>query len=72
MMVKNTAYTDLFMYIIGPCTLVYLFIEMRKLTAVENKKMLAALFFIFFSVVFWAFFEQSGGSLSLFALKQSG
>ncbi len=69
MMVKNTAYTDLFMYIIGPCTLVYLFIEMRKLTAVENKKMLAALFFIFFSVVFWAFFEQSGGSLSLFALN---
>jgi POT family proton-dependent oligopeptide transporter len=68
-MVKNTAYTDLFMYIIGPCTLVYLFIEMRKLTAVENKKMLAALFFIFFSVVFWAFFEQSGGSLSLFALN---
>jgi proton-dependent oligopeptide transporter, POT family len=31
------------------------------------KKLLAALIFIIFSVFFWAFFEQSGGSLSLFA-----
>lgn len=67
-MVQNTKYTDLFMYIIGPLTLVYLIYEMTKLSAVENKRMIAALFFIFFSVIFWAFFEQSGGSLSLFAL----
>lgn len=66
-MVQNTAYTDLFMYIIGPATLIYLFFEMRKLTLDQNKKIVAALFFIFFSIVFWAFFEQSGGSLSLFA-----
>ena len=68
-MVQNTAYTDLFMYIIGPATLVYLGLEMRKLTKQENKKLIAALFFIVFSIVFWAFFEQSGGSLSLFALN---
>lgn len=68
-MVQNTAYTDLFMYIIGPATLVYLGLEMRKLTKQENKKLVAALFFIVFSIVFWAFFEQSGGSLSLFALN---
>lgn len=67
-MIKNTAYTDLFMYIIGPLTLIYLFYEMTKLSRVENMKLFAALFFIFFSVIFWAFFEQSGGSLSLFAL----
>lgn len=67
-MVQNTQYTDIFMYVIGPLTLIYLFYEMTKLSAVENKRLLAALFFIFFSVVFWAFFEQSGGSLSLFAL----
>lgn len=29
--------------------------------------MLAALVFILLSILFWAFFEQSGGSLSLFA-----
>lgn len=68
-MVKNTAYTDLFMYIIGPLTLIYLFYEMSKLKRSENLKLIAALFFIFFSIVFWAFFEQSGGSLSLFALN---
>jgi POT family proton-dependent oligopeptide transporter len=68
-MIQNTEYTDMFMYIIGPSTLVYLGLEMRKLTKHENKKILAALFFIVFSIVFWAFFEQSGGSLSLFALN---
>lgn len=68
-MVKKTEYTDMFMYIIGPLTIVYLIYEMTRLTAVEVKRLIAALFFIFFSVVFWAFFEQSGGSLSLFALN---
>jgi len=66
-MVTNTAYTDLFMYIIGPLVLIYLFFEMRKYSWLENKKLIAALIFIIFSVIFWAFFEQSGGSLSLFA-----
>jgi len=66
-MVAKTEYTDWFMYIIGPCTLVYLFYEMRKYSAVEKKKLLAALVFIVFSILFWAFFEQSGGSLNLFA-----
>ncbi|MBK8612130.1 MAG: peptide MFS transporter [Flavobacteriales bacterium] len=69
LMVTNTQYTDLFMYIIGPATLVYLAWEMRTFTREENIKLLGALVFIFFSIVFWAFFEQSGGSLSLFALN---
>jgi POT family proton-dependent oligopeptide transporter len=42
---------------------------MRKFNRTENKRILAALVFILFSVLFWAFFEQSGGSLSLFALN---
>lgn len=67
LLIKNTQYTDLFMYIIGPITLLYVFYEMRKLTRAENQKMIAALIFIIFSIFFWAFFEQSGGSLSLFA-----
>ena len=66
-MVANTAYTDYFMYLIGPFSLVYLGFEMWKSTAEEAKKLLAALFFILFSVVFWAIYEQAGGSLSLFA-----
>jgi len=67
LMVANTVYTDYFMMIIGPLSILYLFYEMRSFTAAENKKLLAALVFIFFSIFFWAFYEQSGGSLSLFA-----
>jgi POT family proton-dependent oligopeptide transporter len=68
LLIKNTEYTDLFMYTIGPLTLIYVFYEMRKLTLKENKKLIAALTLIIFSIFFFAFFEQSGGSLSLFAL----
>lgn len=68
-MVSKTEYTDYFMYTIGPLTLIYLIYEMMKLSGSERKKMVAALVFIVFSVFFWAFFEQSGGSLSLFALN---
>jgi len=67
LMVENTEYTKWFMYIIGPASILYLFYEMRNFSVVQNKKLLAALVFIIFSIFFWAFFEQSGGSLSLFA-----
>jgi POT family proton-dependent oligopeptide transporter len=68
MMVSKTEYTDYFMFIIGPCSLIYLLYEMRNFSSNENKKLLAALVFIIFSIFFWAFFEQSGGSLNLFAV----
>jgi proton-dependent oligopeptide transporter, POT family len=66
-MVSKTEYTDYFMYSIGPIALLYLLIEMRNFTSSENKKIIAAVLFMLFSIVFWAFFEQSGGSLSFFA-----
>lgn len=66
-MVAKTEYTDYFMYIIGPATLLYLVYEMTKHSIAEVKKLVAAIVFILFSILFWAFFEQSGGSLSLFA-----
>jgi POT family proton-dependent oligopeptide transporter len=68
LLVHDTDYTDYFMYLIGPATLLYLLYEMTRLNAAERKKMTAALVFILFSILFWAFYEQSGGSLSLFAL----
>lgn len=67
MLVSNSQYSDLFMYIVGPCTLLYLAYEMTQCTKDEILKLLAAMVFIFFSILFWAFFEQSGGSLALFA-----
>jgi POT family proton-dependent oligopeptide transporter len=66
-MVSKTEYTDYFMAIIGPLTLLYLFYEMTKVTVEERKKLWAALVFILFSIIFWGIYEQSGGSLSIFA-----
>jgi POT family proton-dependent oligopeptide transporter len=66
-MVSQTVYTDWFMKIIGPASLIYLIYEMRAYTWEENKKLIAAILFMIFSIFFWAFFEQSGGSLSIFA-----
>jgi POT family proton-dependent oligopeptide transporter len=68
-MVSKTEYTDYFMWTIGPLTLLYLFYEMTKVTPEERKKLWAALVFILFSIVFWGIYEQSGGSLSIFAAQ---
>ncbi len=68
-MIDNTEYTAYFMYTVGPLALIYLFYEMTKLTGAERKKIIAALVFIFFSVLFFAIYEQAGGSLSIFAAK---
>jgi POT family proton-dependent oligopeptide transporter len=67
MLVSNSQYTNIFMYTVGPLALLYVIFEMFKYTGPERKKIVAALIFIVFSIFFWAFFEQSGGSLSLFA-----
>ena len=68
-MIDNTEYTAYFMYTVGPLALIYLFYEMRKLTSGERKKIIAALVFIFFSILFFAIYEQAGGSLSIFAAQ---
>src|SRR5690606_28701614 len=68
-MVAKTEYTDYFMWTIGPLVLIYLFYEMSKVNTAERKKLWAALVFILFSILFWGIYEQSGGSLSIFAAK---
>ena len=66
-MVSVPQYTDYFMWTVGPLILMYLFYEMTKVNVAERKKLLAALVFIIFSIIFWGIYEQSGGSLSIFA-----
>jgi len=68
-MVSVPEYTDYFMWTVGPITLIYLFYEMSKVTPNERKKLWAALVFILFSILFWGIYEQSGGTLSIFAAK---
>lgn len=67
-MVKNTDYTDYFMYTIGIVAVLYFAYELYKLGDVKlQKKLFAAFLFVFFYLLFNAIYEQSGGSLSLFA-----
>jgi POT family proton-dependent oligopeptide transporter len=67
-MVKNTAFTDYFMYTIGIIALVYFLYETFKIKDKKAQyKLFAAFVFIFCYFIFMAISEQSGGSLSLFA-----
>lgn len=67
-MVHNTRYTDLFMYTIGPIALFYFVFHLLKESDNKaRKKLLAAMILILFSIIFFAIFEQAGGSLALFA-----
>lgn len=67
-MVKNTDYTDYFMYTVGLIALGYFAFEVVKIGQINiQKKLIAAFSFIFFYFLFNAIYEQSGGSLSLFA-----
>ena len=67
-MVKNTDYTDYFMYTIGIAAVLYFVYELIKLGDVKlQKKLFAAFLFVFFYLLFNSIYEQSGGSLSLFA-----
>nr|WP_294782427.1 peptide MFS transporter [uncultured Flavobacterium sp.] len=67
-MVKNTDYTDYFMYTIGVIAVLYFSYELYKLGNIKlQKKLFAAFLFVFFYLLFNAIYEQSGGSLSLFA-----
>jgi POT family proton-dependent oligopeptide transporter len=52
---------------LGAC-LVYTFYGVFRYFNNVQQKIVAALVFIIVSIFFWAFFEQAGGSLSLFAL----
>jgi POT family proton-dependent oligopeptide transporter len=67
-MVKNTDYTDYFMYTIGIVAVLYFVFELIKLGDIKmQKKLFAAFLFVFFYLLFNSIYEQSGGSLSLFA-----
>ena len=69
-LVQNSAYTDYVMYTIAVLALCYFGYEMMRLEdQVVRNRFVAAFIFIFFYFVFNAIFEQSGGSLSLFAEK---
>lgn len=66
-LIQNSNFTDYFMYAIGIIALLYLGYELTKLNNSYRKKVIAAFIFIFMYMLFNIIYEQSGGSLSLFA-----
>lgn len=69
-MIHNTVYTDMFMFIVGPLAIIYFLIQLYKIPDSKDKsKFIAAFIMIAFSILFFAIFEQAGGSLALFANK---
>lgn len=67
-MINDTDYTDRFMFTIGPLAIIYFIYQLVKIKESSGRqKFIAAFIMIAFSVLFFAIFEQAGGSLALFA-----
>jgi len=60
---------DLIFMVAAVITIIFLIIQIKSAAKEEAGKLLAATILILFSVVFWSFFEQGGGSLNFFALS---
>ncbi len=65
---NEVAFSDLFMWIVALIIIVYLVYTLIQVAKEEFSKLLAAVILIIFSVIFWSFFEQGGGSLNFFAV----
>ncbi len=60
---------DYFMVVLGAIAISYVLWEAFRMEAAARNKLIAALFMIIFSILFWAFYEQNAGSLNLFAMR---
>ena len=60
---------DLIFMVAAVITIIFLIVQIKSAAKEESGKLLAASILILFSVVFWSFFEQGGGSLNFFALN---
>lgn len=60
---------DWIMLSLGTLSLVYIFFIAAGLEKTARYKLFAATVLIVFSVVFWSFYEQTHGSLNLFAIR---
>lgn len=59
--------SDIVMAIAAVGTIGYLVVQIGQAEKSEARKLTAAVILIFFSIAFWSFFEQGGGSLNFFA-----
>ena len=54
-------------YVLGPVFVAYIIYEAFRSSAEERNRLFVLLVLIFFSITFWACFEQAGSSMTLFA-----
>ena len=52
--------------VVGVLALIYIGMDALKATKVERERLTVAVILTFFSLLFWAFFEQAGTSMNLF------
>ncbi|GAB6012140.1 peptide MFS transporter [Viscerimonas tarda] len=64
---ETMAFKDIFMIAIAILVLGFLVVTLFKVSKEELGKMIVAIVLILFSVLFFSFFEQGGGSLNFFA-----
>lgn len=60
--------TDIIFLVAAIFTIGYVIYQINTATREEGRKLIVAGILILFSVVFWSFFEQGGGSLNFFAI----
>lgn len=69
MLITHHEIMDFIMYPLAAVAFVYLAITSFRLGKEAGSKLWAATILVICSVMFWTFFEQGGGSLNLFALR---
>ncbi|MCB9743631.1 MAG: hypothetical protein H6740_13605 [Alphaproteobacteria bacterium] len=65
-LVKGGTLATILLGVMGVGALAYLIFEAARATSIERDRIIVILVLIFFSMLFWAFFEQAGSSMSLF------
>lgn len=65
-LVENREVARLVLYSVGAVALAYILFEMTRVTRHERQRLAVILVMAFFSMLFWAFFEQAGSSINNF------
>ena len=65
-LVRYNTVTGILLAVFGGGALLILLLDALKAERIERERMFVVLILMFFSMLFWAFFEQAGSSLSFF------
>ncbi|MDA0803674.1 MAG: peptide MFS transporter [Planctomycetota bacterium] len=66
LLLKRDTIAGVVLSILGGAALIYILVEAIRSTKVERQRLFVVVILMFFSLLFWAFFEQAGSSVNLF------